>query len=177
MLNLPLGTYTAWHSKTWEPGQNHQKYECSSVLWGLYWWQTMHVVANGQRKQDMSVVLSGNSSCLAYRVYFLSAEHVDSSWVNANAQRVWELSSKCNTTIATGGKRVSPLFMVSDSFEQICKQFEEHSYFVSISKTFGSGFHGATAVNVTVEPGKESSIPTEISQACFTLTIIVPHYV
>ena len=119
----------------------------------------MHVVANGQRKQDMSVVLSGNSSCLAYRVYFLSAEHVDSSWVNANAQRVWELSSKCNTTIATGGKRVSPLFMVSDSFEQICKQFEEHGYFVSISKTFGSGFHGATAVNVTVEPGKESSIP------------------
>ena len=67
--------------------------------------------------------------------------------------------------------------MVSDSFEQICKQFEEHGYFVSISKTFGSGFHGATAVNVTVEPGKESSIPTEILQACFTLTIIVPHYV
>ena len=63
-----------------------------------------------------------------------------------------------NTTIATGGKRVSPSFMVSDSFEQIWKQFEEHGYLVSTSKTFGSGFHGATAVNVTVKPGEERTL-------------------
>ena len=63
-----------------------------------------------------------------------------------------------NTTIATGGKRVSPSFMVSDSFEQIWKQFEEHGYLGSASKTFGSSFHGATPVNVTLKPGKEKTL-------------------
>ena len=63
-----------------------------------------------------------------------------------------------NTTIATGGKRVSPSFMVSDSFEQIWKQFEEHGYLGSASKTFGSSFHGATAVNVIAKPGKERTL-------------------
>ena len=63
-----------------------------------------------------------------------------------------------NTTIATGGKRVSPSFMVSDSFEQIWKQFEEYGYLGSASKTFRSSFHGATPVNVTLKPGKERTL-------------------
>ena len=58
----------------------------------------------------------------------------------------------------TGGKRVSPSFMVSDSFEQIWKQFEEHGYLGAASKTFGSSFHGATPVNVTLKPGKERTL-------------------
>ena len=45
--------------------------------------------------------------------------------------------------------------MVSNCFEQILKQFEEHECLVSTSKTFGNAFHGAVAVNVTVEPGKK----------------------
>ena len=62
------------------------------------------------------------------------------------------------TTIATGSKRGSPSFMVSDSFEQIWKQFEEHGYLGSASKTFGSSFCSATAVDVTVKPGKERTL-------------------
>ena len=63
-----------------------------------------------------------------------------------------------NTTIATGGKRVSPSFMVSNNFEQTWKQFEKHGCLVSTSKTFGNGFHGDEAVNVTVEPGIERTL-------------------
>ena len=63
-----------------------------------------------------------------------------------------------NPTIATGGKRVSPSFMVSNNFEQTWKQFEKHGCLVSTSKTFGNGFHGDEAVNVTVEPGIERTL-------------------
>ena len=55
-----------------------------------------------------------------------------------------------NTTIATGGKGVSPSFMVSNCFEQIWKHFEEHGCLKSTSKTSGNAFHGAVTVNVTV---------------------------
>ena len=48
--------------------------------------------------------------------------------------------------------------MVSNNFEQIWKQFEEHHCLVSTPKTFGNGFHGAAAVNVTVEPGTERTL-------------------
>ena len=48
--------------------------------------------------------------------------------------------------------------MVSDSFAEIWKQFDEHGYLLSRSKSFGNGFYGAAAVNVTVEPGKEKSL-------------------
>ena len=59
-----------------------------------------------------------------------------------------------NTTIVTD-KETNSSFMVSNSFEQIWKQFEEYGYLVSSSKSFESGFHGAAAVNVTVGPGEE----------------------
>ena len=111
----------------------------------------MHVVANGQRKQDMSVVLSSPSPCLASGIYFWSEEHVDNSWLNADAQQVWKLSPIGNKSIAAGGKRVSPSLMVSNNFEQIWKQFEEHDCLVSTTKTFGKCFYGAAAVNVTWE--------------------------
>ena len=132
----------------------------------------MHVVANGQRQQDMSVVLSSPSPCLASGIYFWSEEHVDNSWLNADAQQVWKLSPIGNKSIAAGGKRVSPSFMVSNNFEQIWKQFEEHHCLVSTTKTFGNGFYGAAAVNL----GKRErllwfwggSIPTEISRVWFT---------
>ena len=91
-----------------------------------------------------------------------------------------------NTTIATGGKRVSPSFMVSNCFEQICKQFEEHGCLVSTSKTFAKAFHGALAVNVTVEPGKKRTLTLVLgwfypnggfTGILYALKIIAPHYV
>ena len=62
-----------------------------------------------------------------------------------------------NTSIVAD-KKASPSFMISDSFEQIWKQFEEHGYLVSSSKSIGSGFHGAVAINVTVGPGEERTL-------------------
>ena len=91
-----------------------------------------------------------------------------------------------NTTIATGGKRVSLSFMVSNCFEQIWKQFEEHGCLVSTSKTFGNAFHGAVAVNVTVVPGKKRTLTLvlgwfypnrDFTGMLYALTIIAPHYV
>ena len=91
-----------------------------------------------------------------------------------------------NTTIATGGKRVSPSFMVSNCFKHIWKQFEGHGCLVLTSKTFGNAFHGAVAVKVTVEPGKERTLTLVLGwfypNGGFTgmlnaLTIIAPHYV
>ena len=91
-----------------------------------------------------------------------------------------------NTTIATGGKRVNLSFMVSNCFEQIWKQFEEHGCLVSTSKTFWNAFHGAVAVNVTVEPGKKRTLTLVLgwfylnggfTGMLYALTIIAPHYV
>ena len=91
-----------------------------------------------------------------------------------------------NTTIATGGKRVSPSFMVSNNFEQTWKQFEKHGCLVSTSKTFGNGFHGDEAVNVTVEPGIERTLTLvwgrfypdrDFKGMLYALTIIAPHYI
>ena len=91
-----------------------------------------------------------------------------------------------NTTIATGGKRVSPSFMVSNCFKHIWKQFEGHGCLVLTSKTFGNAFHGAVAVKVTVQPGKERTLTLVLGwfypNGGFTgmlnaLTIIAPHYV
>ena len=62
-----------------------------------------------------------------------------------------------NTTIVTE-KSHSPSFMVSDSFGRIWKQFSTHGYLQSTAKSFGGGFHGATAINVTVGPGDEETL-------------------
>lgn len=62
-----------------------------------------------------------------------------------------------NTTIVTE-KSHSPSFMVSDSFGQIWKQFSTHGYLQSTAKSFDGGFHGATAINVTVGPGDEETL-------------------
>ena len=59
-----------------------------------------------------------------------------------------------NTTILID-KEASPSFMVSDSFEQIWQQFDEHGYLLSSHISFGNGFHGAAAANLTVGPGEE----------------------
>ena len=76
--------------------------------------------------------------------------------------------------------------MVSNCFEQIWKQFEEHGCLMSTSKTFGNGFHGAAAVNVTVEPGNERTLTLvlgwfypnrDFRGVLYALTVIAPYYV
>lgn len=62
-----------------------------------------------------------------------------------------------NTTIATD-KADKPSFMVSKSFKQIWKQFSQHGYLLSKEKSFGAGFHGAAAINVTLKPGEENTL-------------------
>ena len=74
--------------------------------------------------------------------------------------------------------------MVSNNFEQIWKKFEEHGCLVSTIKTFGNGFSGAAAVNVTVEPGKERTLTLvlgwfypnrDFTGMVYALTVIAPY--
>ena len=76
--------------------------------------------------------------------------------------------------------------MVSNNFEQIWKQFAEHGCLMSTTKTFGNSFHGAAAVNVTVEPGKERTLTLvlgcfypnrDFTGMVYALTVIAPYYV
>ena len=76
--------------------------------------------------------------------------------------------------------------MVSNCFEEIWKQFEEHECLLSTSKTFGNAFRGAVAVNVTVEPGKKKMLTLVLgwfypnggfTGVLYALTIIAPHKV
>ena len=57
---------------------------------------------------------------------------------------------------------------------------------MSTSKTFGNGFHGDEAVNVTVEPGIERTLTLVLGRfypdrdfkgMLYALTIIAPHYI
>lgn len=48
------------------------------------------------------------------------------------------------------------LFMVSNSFEEIWKQFSEYGYLILIEKLFGVGFYGVVFVNIIVKFGKEN---------------------
>ena len=80
-----------------------------------------------------------------------------------------------NTTIAAGGKRVSPSFMVSNNFEQTWKQFEKHGCLVSTSKTFGNGFHGIERT-LTLVLGRFYP-DRDFKGMLYALTIIAPHYI
>lgn len=84
-----------------------------------------------------------------------------------------------NTTIVTE-KSHSPSFMVSDSFGQIWKQFSTHGYLQSTAKSFGGGFHGATAINVTVGPGDEETLTMVLGwyypNRDFTVEIVGNYY-
>lgn len=62
-----------------------------------------------------------------------------------------------NTTILTD-KGASVTFMVSNSFADIWKRFDQQGYLVSSCKSFGNGFYGAASVNITVESGMEQTL-------------------
>ena len=62
-----------------------------------------------------------------------------------------------NTTIVTD-KEASSTFMVGNSFAEIWKQFDKYGYLASSFKSLGNGLYGAASVNVTVEPGKDTTL-------------------
>ena len=153
MLNLPLGI----QPDTVRLGSPNKTIKSTNVS------QCSKACIDNKQCMSWQMAKENKTCQLFYQVPPKSTWTAHDSMLTLNRPGNYPQSG--NTTIATGGKRVSPSFMVSDSFEQIWKQFEEHGYLGSASKTFGSSFHGATAVNVTVKPGKERTLTLDSTQS------------
>ena len=156
MLNLPLGSQpdTARLGKAYKSFKSPNVTQCAEVC-------------IGDQKCMSWQMERRNKTCLLFSQVPPHAWHPGSTsgqkgtWTAHDSMltlnRPGNYPQSGNTTIASD-KEASPSFMVSDTFEQIWKQFDEYGYLLSSSKSFGNGFHGAAAVNRTVGPGEEKAL-------------------
>ena len=156
MLNLPLGIQldTARLGKPYKSFKSPNVTQCTKVCT-----DDKNCMSWQMGKQNQTCQLFSDVPPHAWHPGFISGQK--STWTAHDSMltlnRPGNYPQSGNTTIVTG-KEAKPSFMVSDSFEEMWKQFDEYGYLVSTSKLFGNGFYGAAAINVTVASGKEKTL-------------------